>query len=65
MVVKHVMREKAMSDYYFAQDGNWGSAEEILLVDTTNWTEEDWQLIDDATDSERGQIAQRLSEERD
>jgi len=58
------MSDYYFADYYFAQDGNWGSAEEILLVDTTNWTEEDWELIEDATDSERGQIAQRLSEER-
>lgn len=48
--------------HYFANDGNYGDAEEILIVDTDLWNEEDWQEIEDATDSERPQIAQAISE---
>lgn len=51
-------------DYYFAQDGNYGSATELIIVDTTNWTEDDWLLIEDATDSERADMAERITIER-
>lgn len=33
--------------HYFAQDGNYGTADEIEIVDTSNWTEEMWDLIDE------------------
>lgn len=49
-------------DYYFAQDGSYGVATDLVLVDTTDWSEDDWQLIEFSTDSERASIAQRLSE---
>lgn len=48
--------------HYFAQDGNYGDAEEILIVDTDLWNEEDWQEIEDAYDGERASVAQRISE---
>lgn len=51
-------------DYYFAQDGNYGDATNIVLVDTTNWTEDDWQLVEDTHDSERADLALKISEER-
>lgn len=51
-------------DYYFTTDGTFGDATELILVDTTNWTEEDWDLIDDCSDSERQDVAQRISEQR-
>jgi hypothetical protein len=51
-------------DYYFAPDGIFGDATELILVDTTNWTEEDWFLIEDCAPSERQDIAQKLSQER-
>lgn len=51
-------------DYYFANDGIFGDATELIFVDTTNWTEDDWDLIDDCEPSERQDIAKRISEER-
>lgn len=48
--------------HYFAQDGNYGDAEEILIVDTDLWTEENWQELEDAYDNERPTIAQAISE---
>ena len=50
--------------HYFAQDGNYGDATELIIVDTTNWTEDDWLLIEDATDSERADMAERITIER-
>lgn len=52
-------------DYYFAQDGNFGDATELTMVDTTNWTEEDWDLIEDCHDSERADLALKISRERE
>lgn len=51
-------------DYYFATDGNYGDANGLVLVDTTNWTEDDWLLIEDAHDSERADMAERITLER-
>lgn len=42
-----------MSKAYFAQDGNYGSADGITVVDTEEWTDEDWQAIDECLDDER------------
>ena len=39
--------------HYFAADGNYGSADGLVLVDTSNWTEEQWQMIEDTSDSFR------------
>lgn len=51
-------------EHYFAQDGNFGDATELIIVDTTNWTEADWEMIEDAYDGERATIAERISIER-
>lgn len=50
-----------MSKHYFAADGNYGSAEGLVIVDTSDWTEEEWDAIDAARDSERPAIASQLS----
>lgn len=46
---------------YFAQDGNYGNAVALVVVNTANFTEEDWQTIDEARDSERGEVALQIS----
>lgn len=51
--------------HYFAQDGNYGDATELIIVDTDKWTEDDWLLIEDAHDSERADLAERIANERD
>ena len=38
---------------YFASDGNYGDANGIVLIDTSEWTEDEWEEIDGMTDSER------------
>jgi len=50
----------ANNDFYFASDGSYGTAEELTILDTTKWTDEDWELIDFATDMERSDVAQKI-----
>lgn len=44
-------------DCYFAMDGNYGVAKDMLLVDTSSWTQEDWDTVDNCVDSERLNLA--------
>ena len=30
---------------YFATDGSYGDAQDLIVVDTTNWTDEHWDNI--------------------
>ena len=46
---------------YFAVDGNFGSADVMVVLNTTNWSEEDWTQVEEASDSERAQIALDLT----
>ena len=45
------------STTYFALDGNYGEAQGMVVIDTTKWSEDDWTQIDEASDSERAQVA--------
>jgi len=47
---------------YFAADGNYGEADELVVVDTTLWSDEDWNEIEEASDSDRPDIAKTISE---
>lgn len=47
--------------HYFSPDGNYGTADGLVTVDTESWTEEDWQEIEDAGDSERADIAEKIN----
>jgi hypothetical protein len=31
---------------YFAQDGSYGDAKDLVIIDTTNWNEYQWESID-------------------
>lgn len=46
-----------MTMHYFAMDGNYGDSAGMILVDTTDWTEEQWTEIDEASDYDRVTIA--------
>jgi len=47
--------------HYFAKDGNYGDALGLVVVDTSDWTEEHWVLIDEAMDDERPEIAEEIN----
>ena len=42
-----------MNITYFAKDGNFGDAEGIELIDTSNFNDDDWQSIWEASDNNR------------
>lgn len=46
---------------YFAADGNCGSADGLVVIDTSDWTENEWNIILDAPNEERVRIAQEIS----
>lgn len=48
--------------HYFATDGNYGDASGIVVVNTSKWTNQDWELVDETMDYERPQIAKQISE---
>jgi hypothetical protein len=47
--------------HYFAVDGNYGSADGIVIVDTSDWSEDDWEAIEMAGDSDRASVAYALA----
>ena len=53
-----------MSNTYFTQDGTYGDAEDILVVDTTNWTEDDWERVGEVPDSIRLLTAYNILREK-
>jgi len=49
---------------YFAEDGSYGSAGQLAIVDTSDWDDNDWQLIEEASDAERVYVARQIGERR-
>lgn len=47
---------------YFAADGSFGDAAGLVVIDTSDWDQDDWDHIDFAPESERLSIARELSE---
>ncbi len=50
-----------MSRKYFTADGSYGDATDMLVIDTDLFTQEDWDEIDNASDSERSDLAQQIA----
>ena len=50
-----------MSKTYFAYDGSYGDADYLVVADTDNWTPEDWATVEEASDFERVDIAEKLA----
>lgn len=43
-----------MSKYtYFAADGSYGDAEHLILLDTSDWSDEKWEEVNQMTNVER------------
>ena len=47
---------------YFAEDGNYGNASGLTIMETTHWDEIDWAIIDSASDWARPEVARVLTE---
>jgi hypothetical protein len=48
--------------HYFTDDGTYGSVDGMEIIDTTDWTSEDWERIEEAGDSARLVEAQTIAE---
>ena len=46
---------------YFAPDGSYGMADDMLVIDTAAFTDDDWFDIDMARDNERAEVAARIA----
>lgn len=56
-----------MAQLYFAEDGSWGDATDLIILDDDDYrfTDEQWEEISNATDSERAKLVQRFKDEHD
>lgn len=45
------------SAHYFTVDGTYGDASDMKVFNTTQWTEQDWNDIESASDGERVGVA--------
>jgi len=43
--------------YYFTTDGTYGSANNMVIIDTSNFTPEEWEWIEQSTDTDRQRMA--------
>lgn len=48
---------------WVAEDGSYGSGQ-VVEFDTTNWTDEDFDAVENASDSERLAVAEEINHER-
>lgn len=49
------------STHYFTDDGTYGSVDGMEIMDTSAWTSEDWERIEEAGDSARLAEARAIS----
>jgi len=47
---------------YFAEDGAYGDASGILVMETTHFSELDWQMLQDCSDEQRTAVARLIVE---
>lgn len=48
--------------HYFATDGNYGSADGYVVMETTHWNDIDWEIIESADDEYRPIVARLITE---
>jgi hypothetical protein len=53
---------KITSLTYFAKDGNYGDAAGVTILDTSDWTDTDFEMLDGVSDEERPLAARTISE---
>lgn len=46
---------------YFAADGSYGDAKHLAIVDTSGWSEDDWEEIEETSDWERPDVAETIA----
>lgn len=53
---------ESFQKHYFSQDGNYGDADSLTVVDTSRWTSDDWDAIDEAPDYDRVRVARLIAD---
>jgi hypothetical protein len=53
-----------MGGIYFASDGNYGPADGLVVVDTTWWSDTDWEVIEEAKESHRAVVAWAIARDK-
>ena len=48
---------------YFAQDGSYGDAAGLVIIDTRAWNRDQWQEVDNALNDERVGVAVYIAAE--
>lgn len=48
-------------DTYFAVDGSFGKAEGLVVVDTTDWTPDMWECIEEEWEHSRPALAKHFA----
>lgn len=48
-------------NHYFADDGNYGDANGLVIINTDYFTEDDWTLIEEASDWDRPRVAREIA----
>lgn len=51
--------------FYFTDNGEYGYATGLIRVNTTDWSERDWQRIIDAPSSVRKKVAMQIEQEHE
>ena len=46
---------------YFAMDGNYGDSHGLVIINTSAWTQEDWDAIEMAGDYDRIVVALEIA----
>jgi hypothetical protein len=50
-----------MTSTYFATDGSYGTADNLRVIDTSEWTDADWAEIEEASDDQRAGTASAIA----
>lgn len=50
-----------MTAIYFAEDGNYGKATGIVIVDTARWSDEDWDKLESVSDWQKPYVAREIA----
>jgi len=51
--------------HYFAEDGNYGDATNLVTLETTDFTNDDWELMGIAPESDRLALAYAIKSKYD
>ena len=48
---------------YFANDGSYGDANGLVIIDTRAWSPEDWEAVENANDYTRSNLAHNIAQQ--